>query len=125
MNQVVIRQASLSDAEVVFSLLSRFATSYGPARSAFDANYPRIVKADGTDLLVAEKDGQVTGYILASDSLTLFANGVVTELLEMYVEEQERHRGIGRELVEQAVSRARDRGAVEVIVPTRRAGLFI
>ena len=56
--------------------------------------------------------------------MTLFANGVVTELMELYVEEEHRGRGIGRELVQQAVARARDRGAVEVTVPTRRACSF-
>ena len=124
LKQVAVREASLPDADAVFPLLSKFATSYAPVRSAFDANYPRLLEHGGTDLLVAEKDGRVVGYILAADSLTLFANGIVTELLELYVEEQERHRAIGRKLVDQAVSRARDRGAVEVTVPTRRAGPF-
>jgi ribosomal protein S18 acetylase RimI-like enzyme len=116
--------ASDADAEAVFRLLGRFATSYKPARPAFDSNYPRLLEKDGVDLLVAGLHGRVVGYILASDSLTLFANGVVTELVELYVEEEERGRGIGRELVRQAVARARDRGAVEVTVPTRRARSF-
>jgi len=124
LNQVVVRQASLPDADAVFLLLVKFATSHKPARSAFETNYPRLMEMDGTDLLVADKRGRVVGYVLASDSPTLFANGVVTELLELYVEEQERHSGIGRDLVEQAVARARDRGAVEVTVSTRRAGPF-
>ena len=124
LSQAIVRPALVSDADVVFPLLSKFASSYEPVRSSFESNYPRLLEADGTDLLVAENDGLVVGYILASDSLTLFANGVVTELPELYVEERERHRGIGRDLVEQAVARARDRGAVEVTVPTRRAGPF-
>lgn len=93
-------------------------------RSAFDKNYVRIVEDEGTDLLVAEQNGQVVGYILSADSLTLFANGVVTELLEIYVVEEKRGRGVGRGLVNQAVARAGHRGAVEVTVPTRRAGSF-
>ena len=114
----------LSDADAVFRLLGNFATSYTPVRSAFDTNYRRLLENDGADLLVAEKGGQVVGYILACDSLTLFANGTVTELLELYVEEQERGRGVGRDLVKRAVARAKDRGAVEVTVPTRRARSF-
>jgi ribosomal protein S18 acetylase RimI-like enzyme len=108
----------------VFRLLCKFATSYRPVRPAFDSNFPRLLVNEGTDLLVAEQRGLVVGHVLASDSLTLFANGVVTELLEIYVEEERRGRGIGRELVQQAVARARDRGAVEVTVPTRRASSF-
>lgn len=73
---------------------------------------------------MAERDGLTVGYVLASDSLTLFANGVVTELIELYVDEGYRRRGIGQELVLQAVARARNRGVVEVTVPTRRARSF-
>ncbi len=120
-----IRPALLSDADAVFSLLCKFATSYEPVRPAFDASYARLLE-DGSeaDLLVSERDGLIVGYVLASDSLTLFANGVVTELIELYVDEGHRRKGIGRELVLQAVARARDRGAVEVTVPTRRAHSF-
>ena len=122
--QITVRRALLSDADAVYRLLSNFATSYQPRRSAFEANYPRLLEADGTDLLVSEVSGQVVGYVLATDSLTLFANGVVTELLELYVDDQDRGKGIGRNLVNEVVARARARGAVEVTVPTRRAGSF-
>ena len=124
LNQRAVRPALPSDADVVFRLLGMFATSYQPSRAAFDTSYPRLLEDRGTDLLVAEQNGQVVGYILASDLLTLFANGVVTELLELYVEEERRGKGIGRELVEQAIERARVRGSVEVTVPTRRARCF-
>ncbi|MCH8223659.1 MAG: GNAT family N-acetyltransferase [Chloroflexi bacterium] len=93
-------------------------------RAAFDANFPGLIEDERYDVLVAGRDGQLARYLLVSDSLTLFANGVVTRLLELYVNEEDRGRGIGRELVDQAVSRARDRGAVEVTVPTRRARSF-
>ena len=73
---------------------------------------------------MAEQNAIVAGYVLASDSLTLFANGIVTELLELYVMGSERRRGVGRALVQSAVDRARLRGALEVTVPTRRAGPF-
>ncbi len=124
MEQLVVRSAGLSDADSVFRLLSAFVTSYAPLRSTFDTNYPRLLEAEGTDLLVAEQGGRVVGYILSADSLTLFANGVVTELLELYVEEDARGRGIGRHMVDRAIAGARGRGAVEVTVPTRRAGAF-
>ncbi len=124
LNQTGVRAALLSDADAVFRLLGRFATSYDPVRSRFDTNYPRLIENESSDLMVAERGGQVVDYILASDSLTLFANGLVTELVELYVDEEHRGEGIGRNLVEQAMGRAKDRGAVEVTVPTRRAREF-
>lgn len=124
MNQRVIRPAELRDAESVFSMLGRFATSYKPDRPRFGDNYPRALEDANTDVLVAENVGQVVGYILASDSLTLFANGVVAELLELYVGEKDRRKGIGRALVQTAITRAKKRGVIEVTVPTRRARPF-
>jgi len=50
---------------------------------AFDSNFPRILESEVTDLLVAEKYGLTVGYVLASDPLTLFGNGVVIESLEI------------------------------------------
>ena len=94
-----IRPALLSDADAVFSLLRKFATSYEPMRPAFDASYPRLLEdGEGAGLLVADLDGITVGYILAADSLTLFANGVVTELIELYVDEVYHRNGIGRNL---------------------------
>jgi len=55
MNQSVIRSAQMSDAESVFSMLGRFATSYKSDRPRFDDNYPRILEEPDTDVLVAEK----------------------------------------------------------------------
>jgi N-acetylglutamate synthase-like GNAT family acetyltransferase len=119
-----VRPAQLSDADAMFHLLRGFAMSHEPVRSAFNGSYPRILENVRADLLVAEQGGAVAGYVLASDSLTLFANGVVTELMELFVEEEPRGRGTGRELVGQAVVGARDRGAIEITAPTTRARSF-
>ena len=124
LEQLSVRSAVLADAEKVFDMLGQFAMSYSPDHSVFTTNYPRIVEDSNADILVAEVDGQVVGYVLTSDSLTLFANGFVTELLELYVVVEHRGQGIGRALVEKAVSNAETRGSVEVTVPTRRAGDF-
>ena len=124
MSEITIRPARPSDSESVLELLSKFATSYVPQRAAFDTNYLMLIQASKADLLVAERGGVLLGYALASDTTTLFANGIVAELFELYVEESERRQGVGRELVEQAAARAKSRGAVEVAVPTRRARSF-
>ena len=125
MDQMTIRPSLPSDADTVFLHLGKFATSYKPVRSDVDTNYPIVLGSDGSDLLVVEQGvGRVVGYILASDLPTLFANGVVTEFLELYMDEQERGKGMGRALVKWAVARAEERGVVEVTVSTRRARSF-
>ncbi|HEX2033899.1 MAG TPA: GNAT family N-acetyltransferase [Chloroflexota bacterium] len=119
--QVLVRPAQMADAEAVFALLCQFAVSYHPRREAFDRHYPQLLRADHATCLVAEVAGRVVGYALAFRLLTLFANGPVTELQELMVDPAHRRRGIGRRLVEAVVERARQAGALEVTVPTRRA----
>lgn len=120
-NDVLIRPARPSDADALFPLVEQFATSYRPARAAFDRHYPRLLAADHADLVVAEQDGRVVGYALTFKLLTLYANGIVAELQELMVAPEHRKRGIGRRLVIDIMDRARAAGAVEVTVPTRRA----
>lgn len=119
-----VRAATREDAEAVFEMLGDFATNYIPERRAFDRWYPTIMARQAGEFLLADGDRGVVGYILAADIPTLFANGLVTELLELYVKPESRREGIGRRLVERAVRGAGQRGAVEVTVPTRRARDF-
>ena len=121
---ISVRAAGQEDAESVFEMLSDFATSYRLDREAFDRTYSSLVSAAGADLLLAEDEHGTVGYLLACDMPTLFANGPVTELLELYVKPVNRNMGVGRLLVSTSVDQARDRGSVEVTVPTRRASEF-
>jgi GNAT superfamily N-acetyltransferase len=121
---ILIRPASLAEAEAIFPLLQQFATSYQPDRDAFDRHFPLLLQAEHAELLVAEVAGQVVGYALGFKLLTLYANGIVVELQELMVDPEHRRQGIGRRLVEAVVEQARVAGAVEVTVPTRRARDF-
>jgi N-acetylglutamate synthase-like GNAT family acetyltransferase len=124
MSPLEIRPARLSDADRLFPLVEQFATSYRPERAAFDGNFPLLVAAEHVECLVAERDGQIVGYAVAFRLVTLYANGIVVELQELMVAPQHRSSGIGRRLVEAVCARARSAGAVEVTVPTRRAGAY-
>ena len=124
MSVISVRAAGQEDAESVFEMLSDLATSYRPDREAFDRTYSALVSAAGADLLLAEDKHGAVGYLLACDMPTLFANGPVTEMLELYVKPLNRNMGVGRLLVNTSLDHARDRGFVEVTVPTRRASEF-
>jgi GNAT superfamily N-acetyltransferase len=121
---LVIRPATLADAGGVFAQLSQFAVSYRPNRTAFDKHLPQLIASEDADLLVASRRGEVVGYLLASRLLTLYANGLVTEIQELMVDPRYRGQGIGRSLIEAAVERAWTAGCIEVAVPTRRAAAF-
>lgn len=125
---ISIRQADIHDAEAVFTLLCELSTSCRPDRGVFDGTFERVLASmtydDGVDLLVAEDDGRVVGYALASRSLTFHANGPVAELQEIVVEPRRRGTGVGCRLVAAIAGRAKENGVVELTAPTRRAGDF-
>lgn len=121
MTDTVIRSARLVDADRVFELLLQFATSYHPERNVFDRQYPALLASPGADLVVADQNARVVGYALSFRLLTLYTNGVLVELQELMVDPICRSAGIGRQLVETVIRRARESGAVELTVPTRRA----
>lgn len=120
--ELTIRAATRADANALFALLREFAVSYTPDRISFEANLPRLLESDRQLLLVAAEDERVVGYAMASESMTLYANGPTAELIELMVIQSRRKRGIGRVLVEAAIAWAKERGCIEVNVPTRRAG---
>jgi predicted N-acetyltransferase YhbS len=120
--ELTVRPATRADANALFALLRQFAMSYTPDRISFQANLPKLLDSKRQVLLVAAEDERVVGYVMASGSMTLYANGPTAELIELMVEKTRRKRGIGRVLVEGAMAWARERGCVEVNVPTRRAG---
>ncbi len=121
---LAIRPATDSDAEAVFALLKELAITYTPDRAAFELHFPELLQSTSSVLCLAAVEGEVVGYALACGSLTLYANGPVTELQELVVDPRHRGEGIGRKLVESVVERARASGSVEVTVPTRRAGRY-
>ena len=122
--RLTVRPATTADAEALFALLREFAMSYTPDRIEFQKNLPKLVESDRQVLLVAAEDERVVGYAMASESMTLYANGRTVELIELVAKEARREHGIGRVLVEAVLEWARERGCVEVNVPTRRAGAY-
>lgn len=121
-----IRPAEAADAERVFTLLTGFATSHLPQRSAFDETFPELLRqatAGTAYLLVAEsgRDSEVVGYALAFRFPALHTNGPIVELQELMADRASRGRGVGAALVNAVVERGQACGAVEITVPTRRA----
>jgi ribosomal protein S18 acetylase RimI-like enzyme len=121
---VEIRTFQSEDKEAVWHLLCQFAVSYPPNRAAFDHTFETLQSANHALCLVATVDQQVVGYLIGFVLPTLFANGPIFEIVELSVDEACRTQGHGSALVNHATDAARQKGCVEAVVPTRRAGAF-
>ena len=56
-----VRKAAASDADVLFSLVSEFATSFTPEREAFEVSLKQLLSDESARLSLAENDGEVIG----------------------------------------------------------------
>lgn len=66
---------------------------------------------DPTDILVAERDGVVVGWVRVQPPTSLASNAHVQQIAGLAVDAAVRGRGVGRALVEAACDLARNRGA--------------
>ncbi|NUP63001.1 MAG: GNAT family N-acetyltransferase, partial [Nonomuraea sp.] len=123
-DDLVIRRAEKADADEVFALAREFGLTFRPEREAFDAALPQLLRDDDALLLTAVVGGRVQGYLLGFVHLTLFANGPVAWVEEAMVQSGSRRQGIGRRLLEEFETWAREREAGYVAMATRRAPEF-
>lgn len=77
------------------------------------------------DILVAETDGEVAGYLMLHQSIPLHSHRHVLEINGLAVQPEAQGRGVGRALVEEAQQQVRRRGArklsLRVLAPNTTA----
>jgi GNAT superfamily N-acetyltransferase len=121
---IVVRSVRPADFDDMFDLVERFATSFCPERSAFDAAAQVLVGQDDAWLGGAESAGRLVGYCLGFDHMAFYANGRVSWIEELMVAESCRRQGVGRALITEFEAWARSRGSKLVGLATRRAAPF-
>jgi GNAT superfamily N-acetyltransferase len=122
--EIVIRSVRPDDLDELFDLVERFATSFRPERSAFDAAVRALVGQDDAWLGGAESAGRLVAYGLGFDHMTFYANGRVSWIEEIMVADSHRRRGVGRALMAEFERWARSRGSRLIGLATRRAAPF-
>jgi GNAT superfamily N-acetyltransferase len=113
------------DLDAVFELVNDFVTSFWLDRAAFEASFELLCADESAWLHVAEVEGEgVVGYCLGFDHFTFYANGRVSWVEEIMVDEEMRGLRIGRQLMDAFEVWAVERGSALVALATRRAGGF-
>jgi GNAT superfamily N-acetyltransferase len=121
---ISFRDATLDDADELFEIVKDFATSFSPERSAFETSLRHIVGDETAKLMVALFEGQIAGYCLGFDHYAFYANGRVSWVEEIAVQEDFRKKGIGRQLMKAFEKWSVSRESRLVGLATRRASAF-
>lgn len=109
---VTVRDAGPEDLGAVIQLVRRL----GGDAALSEGLVRRFLAFPDTEILVAEGEGRVLGVLCSSYRPDLYHAGDNCFIEELCVAEQARGRGVGRELMEEVLRRARARGCVHVSV---------
>jgi len=121
---IAIRRAMDRDLGPVLELAREFVTSYALDEEVFRASFFELVGSANIFFAVAEQDAQIVGYLLGNIHLTLYANGRVAWVGEIMVDASHRRQKLGEALMSSFEAWAKENGATEVNLATRRAGEF-
>ena len=122
--ELIVRLATDSDIDGVYSLAVEFATSFDVNREEFESVFDAVLAEDALWLGVMDCDGAIVGYLLGLDHPTFFANGRVSWVEEIMVRDDYRQRGVGRALMSSFEDWAFGRGSRLIALATRRASGF-
>ncbi len=121
-----IRQATVQDSAIIAQLMAQLIEAGGyegwevsPAQ--IEANLRKMADRKTYQVLLAEEAGQVVGLLSLSFRHTLFHRAPSALINELVVEQGHRGRGIGRQLVAEAIERCRAAGCGEIEVSTERS----
>jgi ADP-ribose pyrophosphatase YjhB (NUDIX family)/GNAT superfamily N-acetyltransferase len=113
-----IRDAEPADESGVLELLTLIPANADLGPDELEAAGRRFRERIAVDVLVAEVDGDVVGFLALSFASTL--SGLRALINDLAVRPSHRRQGIGAALLEAAVQRAHRRGATHLLVDTSR-----
>ena len=116
--EVTIRDASSQDQGRVVELLALIPANTAADAAQLQASAQRFQERLAMDVLVAEVDGIVVGFVAVSFVTTL--SGLRALINDMAVDPAYRRRGIGAALLEAGMQRADRRDATHLLVDTSR-----
>jgi len=119
-----VRQAIPEDKQYVLELARSFATSFAVEDKAFGEVFDNLLDQENVTFIVAEEDRQVVGYCLAFHHETFFANGLVTWVEEIMIDENFRGKHVGSLLMENIETTSRSKKSKLIALATRRANKF-
>lgn len=122
--ELYYRNAISKDEGELFELSAKLATSFKLNKTDFKRTFLDVLSNKDADLLVAETETGIVGYILAFHHSTFYANGLISWVEELFVLEDYRGKSVGKNLMVLIEEKAVQRGSKLVALATRRASDF-
>jgi ribosomal protein S18 acetylase RimI-like enzyme len=121
-----IRLATIEDSAVIAQLMTQLIEVGGYERrqvppEQIEDNLRKMADSDAYQVLLAEDEGQVVGLLGLSFRHTLFHPAPSALIDELVVEGGQRGRGVGQQLMAEAMKRCRAAGCCEIEVSTERS----
>ena len=118
------RKAISKDKEMLYVLARNLATSFNVNKADFSNVFTILIEDQNVDLIVAEKDQELIGYVFVLHHPAFYANGIISWVEELFVLEKYRGQNIGKCLMEEGEKLSKERGAKLIALATRRADEF-
>jgi ribosomal protein S18 acetylase RimI-like enzyme len=121
-----IRQATVKDSGVIAQLMTQLIEASGyegwqVSPEQIEESLRKMADNDAYQVLLAEDEGQVVGLLGLSFRHTLFHPALSALIDELVVEQGHRGRGVGQQLMAEAIERCRAAGCCEIEVSTERS----
>lgn len=121
-----IREATIEDIAVIAQLMAQLIEASGyegwqVSPEQVEENLWRMADDDAYQVLLAEDEGQVVGLLGLCFRHTLFHPAPSALIDELVVEQDHRGRGVGHQLMVEAIERCRAAGCCEIEVSTERS----
>jgi ribosomal protein S18 acetylase RimI-like enzyme len=121
-----IREATIEDSAIIAQLMAQLieASGYGDwqvSPEQIEESLRKMANSDDYQVLLAEDEGQVVGLLSLSFRHTLFHPAPSALIDELVVERGYRRRGVGQQLMAEAIERCRAAGCCEIEVSTERS----
>ena len=121
---IVYRKVKSDDEEDLYVLATAFATSFDVNEVDFSNVFKSLIDDENVDLIVAEKEQKLIGYVFVLHHPAFYANGIISWVEELFVLEEFRKKNIGKHLMAEVEKLSKERGSKLVALATRRADKF-
>jgi len=121
-----ICQATIEDSAVIAQLMRQLIEAVGYegwqiSPEQIEERLRKMAESDAYQVLLAEDEGQVVGLLSLTFRHTLFHVAPTALIDELVVEQDHRRRGVGQQLMVEAIERCRAAGCREIEVSTERS----